>query len=117
MCVVYTCSLLLALQADESPPDVWLQLLECCATVSGGQPAPWWLSVIGDLGLQLLQQQRQVSTQQETITQLQQQNTQQQLQISTQEYIIQQLQQHASQLQHSAAGAVELRGRVVALEG
>ena len=87
-----------------SPPDVWLQLLERCASISSCQP-----TLIRDMGLQLAQQQQQVSTQQHLIDQLQQQNTQQQQLVSGQQHTIQQLQQD---VQRQAAEAVELRGQM-----
>ena len=55
-------------QASDSAPDVWLRLLERCASISSCQPA-----LIRDLGLQLVEQQDVVTTQQHTITQVQQQ--------------------------------------------
>ena len=90
-------------------PDVWLQLLERCASISSCHPA-----LIRDLGLQLMEQQQEVSIQQHTIEELQQHNTQLQQQVSGQQHTIQQLQQHDQQ---RAAEAAELREQVTELRG
>ena len=97
---------------DDSASDVWLQLLEHCASISSCQPA-----LIRDLSLQLVQQQELVQAQQHTIEQLQQQvnsleqhNVEQQQQAGLQQDTL-------SQLQQQAAEAVELRERVALVEG
>ena len=106
VCVAYLLSPA-AFQACDSASDVWLQLLEHCASIFRRQPA-----MVRDLGLRLVEQQllHQVRTQQHTITQLQRQ-------VSAHEDINQQLQQQTSQLQQQAAEAVELRGQVSELRG
>ena len=116
VCCIYSLLLHCTSQAGASAPDVWLQLLERCASISSCQPA-----LVRDLGLQLVQQrqqiqgmglrdaelQQQVSSGQHIITQLQQE-------ISGQQHIIQQLQQHDKK---QAAETAELRGQVAELRG
>ena len=104
-------------QAGYSTPDVWLQLLEHCASISSCQPA-----LIRDLGLQLVeqqqlgsslqeqcrqQQQQQIAQQQQVINQLQEANTQQQQRAAL----------HHQQLAAVAAAATAVDLRVAALEG
>ena len=53
---------------DGSAPDVWLQLLEHCASIRSCQPA-----VVRELGLQLVEQQQTVAVLKQQVSQLQHQ--------------------------------------------
>ena len=108
-------------QADDSSPDVWLQLLERCASISSCHP-----TLMRNLHVQLVAQQQRASGLQDQLeeqlhinevlqqqaSRLKQLRSEQEQQLGSQQENISRLQQKVTQLQHQTAGAVDLQGRV-----